>query len=149
MKHPESKGLVAGLVLVLGGAAWHADPAEDRAVQAVVKWGGRITREEAAEGRPVVGVDLESSQKMTDAGLKELKHLESLRRQILIGDEVDPVTVESIHGTEEAVAQPCGTLHNCVEDRLDSRRRAGNHTQDLGRRGLLLQRLGQIGGALF
>jgi hypothetical protein len=59
VKHPESKGLVAGLVLVVGCAALRADPAEDRGVQAVMKWGGRITREEAAEGKPVVGVDLE------------------------------------------------------------------------------------------
>ena len=78
VKHPKSKGLVAGLVLVLGCAALHADSAEDRAVQAVMKWGGRITRDEEAEGKPVVGVDL-ADTKVTDAGLKDLKHFKSLR----------------------------------------------------------------------
>src|SRR6266508_5028132 len=79
VKHPKSKGLIAGLMLILGSAVLHADPAADKAVQAVLKWGGRITRDEDAEGKPVVGVDLGASQKVTDAGLKELKHFKSLR----------------------------------------------------------------------
>jgi hypothetical protein len=66
-------------MLVLGSATLHADSAEDRGVQAVMKWGGRITREVGAAGKPVVGVDLGASQEVTDAGLKELKHLKSLR----------------------------------------------------------------------
>jgi hypothetical protein len=79
VNNPITKGLFAGLALVLGSATAHADPAEDKAVQAVMKWGGRITREKEGEGRPVVGVELGMSQKVTDAGLKELNHFKSLR----------------------------------------------------------------------
>ena len=43
------------------------------------------------------------------------------------------------------VAQPGSALDDGVEDALEVRRRRGDHPQDLGRRGLLLQRLAQLG----
>src|SRR5215813_6677035 len=42
------------------------------------------------------------------------------------------------------VAQPCSVLCNHVEHRLNIGRRTSNDTQDLTRRGLLLQRLSQL-----
>src|SRR5262245_37269310 len=47
-----------------------------------------------------------------------------------------------------AAAQPASASNNSVEDRLDVRGRARDHAQNVARRRLLLQRLGEIVGAL-
>jgi len=51
-----------------------ADAAEDRAVQAIKKPGGEITRDEKADGKPIVGVGLHGFE-VTDAGLKRVGRL--------------------------------------------------------------------------
>jgi hypothetical protein len=48
-----------------------ADEAEDKAVEFVKKLGGRITRDDKAEGKPVIKVEL-GDTKVTDSVLKEL-----------------------------------------------------------------------------
>ena len=62
--------------LCLGSAAW-ADEPEAKAVAFVEKQGGRVTRDEKASGKPVIGVSL-AVTRVTDAGLKELAPLKSL-----------------------------------------------------------------------
>ena len=47
-----------------------ADEAEDKAVAAIKKLGGKIERDEKRAGRPVVAVDL-FDKRITDAGLKD------------------------------------------------------------------------------
>jgi internalin A len=71
--------LVAALVLSLTAAAAPADPAEDEAAKAVVRWGGSVTRDEDGDTRPVIAIDLGRSQVVTDAELGQLGHLRSLR----------------------------------------------------------------------
>ncbi len=72
--------LMAFALAVLGlclGSSARADDAEDKAVAFVEKLGGKVTRDEKAPGKPVVGVDLGGTA-VTDAGLKELAPLKSL-----------------------------------------------------------------------
>src|SRR5262249_39823966 len=73
--------------LLLGLAPWtavctRADEAEDRAVKAIEKLGGSITRDETATDKPIVSVDL-GSTKVTDAGLKHLAGLMQVQMLIL------------------------------------------------------------------
>ena len=63
---------LAGCLLLLTAAPLLADDAEDKAVEAVKKLRGKVTRDEKAEGKPVVAVDLRLSLVLTDADLKEL-----------------------------------------------------------------------------
>src|SRR5262245_41530920 len=58
--------------------------------------------------------------------------------------EGEPVAVDPKNGCVKSVAQPGCALGNRVEHRLDIGRRAGDHPQDLTRRGLSIQRLCQI-----
>src|SRR5260370_7711109 len=64
--------------LVAASAPLLADDAQDKAVAAVENLGGKLTRDEKAEGKPVVAVDL-SYQKVTAAGLKEVARLKGLK----------------------------------------------------------------------
>ena len=54
-----------------------ADEAEEKAIAAIMKWGGRIQRDEDVAGRPVSEVFL-SSTNVTDAGLKVLATFKEL-----------------------------------------------------------------------
>ena len=54
-----------------------ADDAEAKAALAITKLGGKVTRDDKLPGKPVIAVDL-SYNKVTDAGLKELKDLKQL-----------------------------------------------------------------------
>src|SRR5262249_39814863 len=65
----------------------NADDAEDRAVKAIEELGGKVTRDEKADGEPVISVDLRGT-KVTDAGLKVLKDLRNLQTLELAGTEV-------------------------------------------------------------
>jgi hypothetical protein len=58
-----------------------------------------------------------------------------------MGDQIERFAVEAQHRAKTAVAQPVGGLDNGVEHGLDIARRARDHPQDLGRRGLPLERL--------
>jgi hypothetical protein len=52
--------------------------------------------------------------------------------------------IEAAHEAIHAVAETDGTPDDCVEDRLNVGRRARDDAQDLGGRGLLLQRFGEV-----
>src|SRR5205085_2733916 len=62
-----------------------ADDAEAKAVEAITKLGGKVTRDDKLPGKPVIGVILAGTTKVTDAGLKELKHLKQLTALTLGG----------------------------------------------------------------
>jgi len=55
--------------------------------QTVEKLGGKVTRDEKAEGKPVIRVRLGGTQ-VTDAGLKELAALKNLQELDLAGTKV-------------------------------------------------------------
>ncbi len=81
---------VSGLSL---GSSARADEAEDKAVALVEKFGGKVTRDDKAPGKPVVGVSLftgpgKVNLKVTDAGLKELAALKNLTTLMLGGAKV-------------------------------------------------------------
>src|SRR5207249_701618 len=61
-----------------------ADDAEAKAVEAITKLGGTVTRDDKLPGKPVIAVNLYGT-KVTDAGLKELKHLKQLTSLNLAG----------------------------------------------------------------
>src|SRR5204862_328520 len=54
-----------------------ADDAEVKAVEAITKLGGKVTRDDKLPGKPVIGVSFFGTQ-VTDAGLKELEDLKQL-----------------------------------------------------------------------
>ena len=72
--------VLSGLLLGLPWSSLRAaDDAEDKAVAFVEKLGGKVKRDDKAEGKPVRGVDLADRTKVTDAGLKELAALKQLQ----------------------------------------------------------------------
>lgn len=84
-----------GLALAVSvfGCAARADDAEGAAVKWVESVGGKFTRDDAAPGKPVNGVNFgAANKKVTNDGLKELKALKSLKTLVVffseqIGDE--------------------------------------------------------------
>jgi internalin A len=84
-------GVLLGLLaLVVAGRADEA-----AAVKAVEKLGGRVIVDTKRPGKPVVGVDLDRT-KVTDADLKELKELKSLRKLDLTGTKVTDAGVKEL-----------------------------------------------------
>ena len=77
-----------GLLLACLSGAARADEAS--AVKAVEKLGGKVTRDDKLPGNPVIGVNLGGlfPGKVTDADLKELKHLKQLTTLSLAGAQV-------------------------------------------------------------
>ena len=77
------------LSLAVSVAAFGQEPAdqEEKAVNAILKLGGKVTRDEKLPGRPVVGVDLRDTN-IADADLKELKELKSLQKLVLSGTQI-------------------------------------------------------------
>jgi Leucine-rich repeat (LRR) protein len=75
-------------LLVLACKGLRADETEDKAVRAIAKLGGSVSRDEKTKAKPVIAVNLIGT-KVTDAGLKDLAALKSLRR-LYLGDT--PVT---------------------------------------------------------
>ena len=70
--------LLLSLAVGLAGCGREpSDPAE-KSASAILKLGGVVSRDKKLPGRPVVGVDL-SGNKITDAGLKDLKDLTGLQ----------------------------------------------------------------------
>ena len=64
-----SRAVVTGIALLtLASSGLWADEAEDRAVQVIQKYGGKFTRDNKADGKPVVVADL-SDTRISDAGL--------------------------------------------------------------------------------
>src|SRR6266852_37645 len=64
--------------------------------------------------------------------------------EVVLGDLMDHLAIELKERAEETVAEPHGTSDDRVEDRLDVGLRAADDAQDLRRRCLLLQSLGQV-----
>jgi hypothetical protein len=60
---------------------------EAAAVETIKKLGGKVTVDAKRPGKPVVGVNLDNTT-VTDAGLKELKELKTLREMHLGGTKV-------------------------------------------------------------
>src|SRR5262249_36842154 len=72
------------------------------------------------------------------------RDIKLLRRQTMVCRYRDQLTVEAIDMAECRIAEPCCTLDNGIEDRLEVGGRVADDTQDLARRRLLLQHLGQL-----
>ena len=71
--------MLVGAVMLLACLSGAARADEASAVKAVENLGGKVTRDDKLPGKPVIGVNLPGT-KVTDAGLKELKHLKQLPR---------------------------------------------------------------------
>ena len=73
-----------------------------------------------------------------------LHGLQPLRGELVPGNVVQELAVVAEHGAVRAPAQCDGTAHDRVEHRLHIGRRAADDAQDLGRRGLPLEGLGEL-----
>src|SRR5213082_3475982 len=102
--------MLIGAVMLLACLSGAARADEASAVKAVEKLGGKVTRDDKLPGKPVIGVNLAGTQ-VTDAGLKELKHLKQLTSLNLIHTpvtdagvkelkELKQLTSLSLHGTK-------------------------------------------------
>jgi hypothetical protein len=81
--------LLLSLAVCLAGCGKKQAEQEEKAVNAILKLGGKVARDESLPGRPVVVVYFYPSQpQMTDAGLKELKELKGLQRLYLGGTQI-------------------------------------------------------------
>jgi len=80
-----------------GPAPGKADEAVDKAVQAIEKLGGEVTRDESAPGKPVTLVNLTDKQ-VTDADLKVLAPLKSLKTLILDNTKVTDAGLKQVAG---------------------------------------------------
>src|ERR687885_253762 len=69
--------MLVGAVMLLACLSGAARADEASAVKAVEKLGGKVTRDDKLPGKPVIAVNLAGTA-VTDAGLKELKHLKQL-----------------------------------------------------------------------
>jgi hypothetical protein len=70
--------LLVSLAVGLAGCGQAQAVREERAVNAVLKLGGKVTRGEKLPGRPIVEVDLGETQ-VADSDLKNLKELKGLQ----------------------------------------------------------------------
>src|SRR5262249_7009683 len=87
------------LLLLLAGNVGRADDGEDRAVKVIQKLRGRMTRDEKADGKPIVQVDLGFTE-ATDADLKELAGLTRLKVLYLHRTEVTDAGLKVLAGFE-------------------------------------------------
>ena len=77
-----------------------------------------------------------------DGPVRQLKQVRRLRDpRLCVGQHDAPVLTHDRHGRVVGVAESRGALGDRVEDGLDIRRRARDHTEDLGDGGLTLERL--------
>ena len=68
--------------------------------------------------------------------------IHTARRNLpIMGYKRHHVTIKAADNSVVCLTEPCGTLSHHIQYRLNIRRRTCNHTKDLARRGLLLQRL--------
>jgi hypothetical protein len=94
---------VAAILLAL--PSWtticvRADEAEGKAVNAIQKLGGRITRDMKATDNPIVSVDL-GKTKVTDAGLKDLAGLKQLQWLNLTKTQVTDAGLKHLAGLKQ------------------------------------------------
>src|SRR5258708_24177 len=74
--------MTALAVAVLTSVGKCGEESEEKALQAVEKLGGRITRSTKKDGNPIVAVDI-ARTKATDEDLKGLKEIKNLQTLIL------------------------------------------------------------------
>jgi Leucine-rich repeat (LRR) protein len=88
----------------------------DSETKAVEKLGGRIKRDDKAEGKPIIGVSLHSSQlsQLLDAGLKELGRLKTLQSLDLTGTPVTEKGLKELAGLKNL--QELNLSYTGVED---------------------------------
>src|SRR5262249_48455670 len=72
---------------------------------------------------------------------------QGFRTEVVVGHEVDQLTVEEAQDAELPTTEPLGALNDRLEYWLNVGRGAGNYAEDFARGRLLLQRLRQIGVA--
>jgi internalin A len=77
-----------------------ADEAEDKAVKAIQKLGGKIGRDDKAKNKPIVGVVLFNAQ-VTDAALKELAGLKQLQMLHLSDTKVTDAGLKYLAGLKQ------------------------------------------------
>ncbi len=70
--------------------------------------------------------------------------LDSLGRHSMVGYEVEEFPIEAKHGAKLSITESPRILGDRVKDRLDIGGRAGDHAQNLARRRLLLEGLGEV-----
>ena len=95
-------GSLIGAALLLALVPWsavftRADEAEEKAVKAIEKLGGRIARDMKAKDKPIVSVHLSFTQ-VTDAGLKDLAGLKQLQTLDLFGTQVTDAGLKHLAG---------------------------------------------------
>src|SRR4029077_13938238 len=73
-----------------------------------------------------------------------IRRLQGFGGVVVLGDTVEQFTVKLIERAEEPGTEPDCAPHDGVEHRLHVGRRAGDNTEDVARRGLLLQRLSDL-----
>src|SRR5207249_4603172 len=98
---------VVALLACLSGAT-RADEAP--AVKAVENLGGKVTRDDKLPGNPVIGVNLGGlfPGKVTDAGLKELKHLKQLTTLDLHGANVTGAGLKEVKDLKQLTSLNLG-----------------------------------------
>ena len=86
------------LSLAVGLAAFGQEQTlqDERAVNAILKLGGRVTRDEKLPGRPVVEVVFDGNMQITDAGLKDLKELKDLQFLCLAGTKISDAGLKDL-----------------------------------------------------
>src|SRR5262245_64969312 len=90
----------AGVLLGLLAVAVTGRADEAGAVKAIEKLGGQVTRDDKQPGNPIVGVGL-NYRKVTDAELKQLKELKSLRRLAIGYTEVTDAGLKELIGLKD------------------------------------------------
>ena len=96
---------LTGAALLLALVPWtavcmRADEAEDKAVEAIQKLGGRITWDMKVKGKPIVILDLTSTN-VTDAGLKHLAGLKQLQKLVLNSTMVTDAGLKHVAGLKQ------------------------------------------------
>ena len=115
--------LLLSLAVGLAGCGQTQAVREGKAVNAILKLGGNVERDEKLPGRPVVGVNLDLTKatdsdlkdlkeltglkalnlwgtQITDAGLKELKELKGLQQLYLVGTKITDAGLKELKGLE-------------------------------------------------
>ncbi len=121
-------GDTQGVVTLWKGTAERplgANDAEDRAADAVKRWGGAVRRDDKLPSHPVIEVDLADTG-VTDADLKELAAFTGLRQLFLPGGKVTGVGLEHL-----------APLKNLAEIDLGRESLTDSHLRALRKIGLL------------
>jgi hypothetical protein len=74
-----------------------ADEAEDRAIAAIEKLGGKVTRDPKKAGSPVIAVDLRS-RKVTDKDLESLQGLKAVESLVLSNNRITDAGLAHLKG---------------------------------------------------